>query len=96
MKIDKTNGVDISRLYQRQSVERAGTERAAVEKPRAGDSVELSDRARELQYYQQKLAELPGARAEVVDRLKSLIREGAYEPDNGKIAEGLLRERGME
>lgn len=93
MKIDKANGVDISRLYNRQTVDRKAGERSRTDGPSAGDSVELSSQARELQVYRQKLAELPAAREEVVERLQTQIRDGTYQPDNRKIAHAMLREQ---
>ncbi|MEW6540691.1 MAG: flagellar biosynthesis anti-sigma factor FlgM [Bacillota bacterium] len=95
MKIDKTGGVDLTRIYSRQTAERKPGEPL---RPGTGegDSVELSSQARELQSFRQKLAELPVVRTELVERLKAEIEADTFKADARKIAEGLLREWGGE
>ncbi|MBE0466179.1 MAG: flagellar biosynthesis anti-sigma factor FlgM [Candidatus Desulforudis sp.] len=96
MKIDKTGGLDVSRLYNRLAPDRKIDDRARADQARPGDSVEFSNQARELQVYLKKLGELPPFREELVERLKGRIQEGTYKPDVLKIAEGMLLERGVE
>ncbi|ACA60286.1 flagellar biosynthesis anti-sigma factor FlgM [Candidatus Desulforudis audaxviator] len=96
MKIDKTGGVDLTRIYGRQIVDRKPGEHPRTEGAEERDSVELSDQARELQAYRQKLAELPAVRTELVERLKAEIQAGTYDADAEKIAAGLVREWGGE
>jgi len=93
VKVDKTGGVDLSRLYGRLVADRKAGERPRTGELRAADSVELSTQARELQLYYKKLAELPAFREDVVERLKAEIRDGVYQPDPRRIAAGMLLER---
>ena len=57
-----------------------------------GDSVRLSDGAREVQEAMRVMKELPEIRADKVAELKSKVDEGIYQPDGRKIAFNLLKE----
>ncbi|RMG47391.1 MAG: flagellar biosynthesis anti-sigma factor FlgM [Acidobacteria bacterium] len=56
------------------------------------DSVQLSERARELQRLRAALMETPDIRQELVDRLRDEIASGRYRIDGTRIADELLRE----
>ena len=96
MKIERTGGVDLYKIYQRQASEQKPGEPPRTEGARAADRVELSAQARALQVYQRKLAEMPAIREELVERLRAEIRDGVYRDDARRIAEGLLAEWGVD
>lgn len=52
----------------------------------AGDSINLSERTKELQKIEKALEIEPGARKEMVARLKESIQQGQYTVDAEKIA----------
>lgn len=60
------------------------------------DSVEISDRARELQFYQIRLKELPEVRAHLVESVKKELAAGNYQIDTEAIAAGILEERRLD
>ena len=58
------------------------------------DRIRLSEDAQKLLQMEKKLkdSEPVEARAELVERLRSQIRHGAYRPDNRKVAEKMIAE----
>ena len=54
-----------------------------------GDSINLSDRTKDLQKIEKALDIDPAARQELVTRLKESVRQGQYTVDAGKIASGM-------
>ncbi|SHJ02829.1 flagellar biosynthesis anti-sigma factor FlgM [Desulfofundulus thermosubterraneus] len=63
--------------------------------PRA-DSVEISDRAQELQLYRAHLKKLPEVRDELVESLKKRLAEGTYLVDRERVAAGIMEERRLD
>jgi negative regulator of flagellin synthesis FlgM len=60
---------------------------------RAGqDRVELSDRARALLVAKEALSQTPPVRAEKVEALKQMVRDGAYQVPAEKVAARMLGE----
>lgn len=60
------------------------------------DSVEISGRARELQFYRARLKELPEVRAHLVESVKKELAAGKYRVDSKAIAAGILEERRLD
>ncbi|AEG15360.1 flagellar biosynthesis anti-sigma factor protein FlgM [Desulfofundulus kuznetsovii DSM 6115] len=60
------------------------------------DSVEISDRARELQFYRLHLKKLPEVRVELVESVKKRLAEGTYLVDRKKVAAGIMEERRLD
>ncbi len=54
------------------------------------DKIEISDAAREVQIATKAFRELPEVRTELVERLKSAIKEGSYKPSPEAIAKKML------
>jgi flagellar biosynthesis anti-sigma factor FlgM len=95
--------MDIERISQRYTgevgeaaaarrVERTPSEaarRADAERPR-GDTLEISDRARELARARQAVDEAPDARAEKVADIKKRIEDGTYTVSPKLLARKLL------
>ena len=60
------------------------------------DKLEISSRAKEMQVFRSKLAELPIVREDLVADLKQRIQEGSYKPSGDKIADAIIKERFMD
>ncbi|MGB9804402.1 flagellar biosynthesis anti-sigma factor FlgM [Desulfofundulus sp.] len=56
------------------------------------DSVEISDRAQELQLYRAHLKKFPEVRDELVQSVRKRLAEGTYLIDRKKVAEGIMEE----
>lgn len=56
----------------------------------AGESVQLSKDARQLQSVSQRLADTPSVNAEKVAQLKQAIADGSYQVDNERVASKML------
>ncbi len=54
------------------------------------DKIEISDAAREVQIATKALNELPEVRTELVERLKTAIKDGSYKPSPEAIAKKML------
>ena len=100
----KVNGEQPSRVAELYGKELNRTREAAKEKKaEAGksadaqgpgaDQVIISDQAREIRAYQEKLAQLPDERPEVVGRLRREVAAGTYRVDARKVADALTRGR---
>ena len=55
----------------------------------AADQIVISEEAREVRVYREKLAELPDERPEKVEELRREVTGGTYRPDARKVAEAL-------
>ncbi len=62
----------------------------------AGDQIEISNQARELNKYCAVLKSLPEVREEKVQDLKQRIKNGSYQPSPEKIADGMIKERHLD
>ncbi|MDQ0285604.1 negative regulator of flagellin synthesis FlgM [Desulfofundulus luciae] len=60
------------------------------------DSVEISDRARELQLYRAHLKKLPELRDELVESVKKRLAEGTYLIDRERVAAGIMEEHRLD
>jgi negative regulator of flagellin synthesis FlgM len=64
---------------------------AAAARAAAGpDSVELTDKARQLQRLEEKLAEFPAVDSQRVDEIRRAVADGSYRIDADLIAERML------
>jgi len=83
---------DITKAYASQRKDRPSTKQDC---PVTGgeDTLELSVQAREIQDIKAALKDVSEIRDEKVERVKKEIREGTYQMDIRKIAEGLIKER---
>ncbi len=93
MKITSINKPNLINAYASQAQKDKAAKSSA--KP-AGDKVEISGRARELNKFRAELNNLPEVREEKVRQLKQRIKEGIYQPLPEKIAEGLINERRLD
>lgn len=59
-------------------------------KPKAGDSVDISSRAKDMNRAKGLLEDVPEVRGEMVVKLKTDIESGNYEVDSEKVAEKLI------
>jgi flagellar biosynthesis anti-sigma factor FlgM len=92
MRIFGYGPADITRLY------RAGANKDKPQKSGAGaspggDTLQISQEGKALQTFKAVLKDIPLVREELVEDIKSRINKGAYKPDAGKIAEGIIREK---
>jgi len=62
----------------------------------AADSLEISNRARELQFYRARLKEIPEVRTRLVESVKKELAEGTYRVDAQAVAAGILEERRLD
>ena len=91
MKINGPGGMGPIKTYSSQvRKDKAGSKEKAGESQ--GDTLEISKEAMELQSYRCALDNIPAVREDLVAALKQSIDEGSYQPDNDKIAAGILRE----
>lgn len=96
MIIKRTNGLDVAKAYaaQLQKQEKANTNKYYNgNRPAGADILEISPEARQAQIYRVAVKQLPDVREDLVASIKRLIQTGAYQPDAGKIAEGILEDR---
>jgi len=94
MKINQYNGPSLYKAYEIQTRKKEQRENTPVSVNHlAGDSLELSDNVKELQYYKAQLAKLPSIREALVDGLKKNIQEQNYQVDPEKIADKMAGER---
>lgn len=94
MEITDKNPIQIT-PYVSQIQQKAQSAETEGEKGRAnvgGDSVELSQNARDLQKAQQALQELPDIRQDKVAALKQQIENGTYDIRADKIAANMIKE----
>ena len=56
----------------------------------AGESVQLSKDARQLQSVSQRLADMPSVNSDKVAQLKQAIADGSYQIDNERVASKIL------
>ncbi len=56
----------------------------------AGESVQLSKDARQLQSVSQRLADMPSVNSDKVAQLKQAIADGSYQIDNERVASKML------
>lgn len=56
------------------------------------DTVELSDRAKEVQAAREAIDALPDVRGEKIARLKTQIQNGTYSVNARQVASGMIRE----
>ncbi|MDJ0877677.1 MAG: flagellar biosynthesis anti-sigma factor FlgM [Halieaceae bacterium] len=72
--------------------------RTAATAPAAGgaDSVELTDKARQLQQLEEKLAEFPAVDSQRVDAIRKAIADGSYKIDAELIAERMLSQEAQQ
>ncbi|WP_051688343.1 flagellar biosynthesis anti-sigma factor FlgM [Desulfofalx alkaliphila] len=61
-----------------------------------GDSLEISQTARETSKYNAELKKLPQIREEKIQTLKESIKKGTYQPSAEKIAEEMINERRLD
>ncbi|MBI5643134.1 MAG: flagellar biosynthesis anti-sigma factor FlgM [Deltaproteobacteria bacterium] len=59
-------------------------------KPSAGDNVDISPKAKDLNKAKTLLESVPELRGEIVGKLKTDIENGNYEVDSGKVAEKII------
>lgn len=94
MKVSGTGGIDAIKAYSAQlKKEKTGPKENAGRIP--ADSLEISSEGKKIQYYKEILKKVPEVREELVVSLKKKIREGTYQTDSEKIAEGIMRERSI-
>lgn len=91
MKIEGLNGLSPFQAYRIQ--QNKVRERSPVAGPEAaGDRVELSPLSQELQFYREKLREMPDVREELVAALRQRVAAGEYRPAAREIVAGLMAE----
>lgn len=96
MIIKGTNGFDAAKAYtaQLQKQDKIKADRnCGANKTERADILDISPEARQAQIYRAALKELPNVREDLVASIKKRIQEGTYEPDAGKIADGILEDR---
>jgi len=94
--IKGTNGFDAAKAYaaQLQKQEKANAHKNCDgSKAARADILDISAEARQVQTYRAALKEIPDVREDLVASIKKLVQEGAYKPDAGKIADGILEEK---
>jgi flagellar biosynthesis anti-sigma factor FlgM len=57
-----------------------------------GDSVSVSSSAHLFAAAREKLAEVPAVRHSFIEAIKSQLDNGTYSPDNGAVADAIMRE----
>ncbi len=82
---------DVMKAYDSRKKQQAARDGKNV--PPGADSLEISDRAREIKDLQAALRDIKDVREDLVGRVKKEIEAGAYRVDPGKIAEGMIGER---
>lgn len=92
MKINGTGGIDPIKAYTAQLKNKNSETKTRAGGEVHSDTLEISAKARKIQHYKGKLAEIPAVREELVASLKQKIQDGTYQPDSKKIAAGLLEE----
>ena len=95
MKIPKLDGADPRRPEGPEGAKRTERERAETrntgESRSAGDSVEISPRARELARLRQTARELPEVRNERVDEVRKRLEQDPSFADGRSVARAILR-----
>ena len=71
--------------------EQSSTSEASDQPVGSGESVQLSQDARQLQSLTQKISAQPSVNADKVAQLKQAIAEGSYHIDNQRVASKLLK-----
>jgi negative regulator of flagellin synthesis FlgM len=98
IKIDGINNpVDVVRQLGVSSADKAAEEKPVRETTGkvlngGGESVQLSERALQLQQAQKELEKLPDIRSERVNEIKAQLAAGTYEINGRKIAEKIMYE----
>ncbi|GBF32279.1 anti-sigma-28 factor [Desulfocucumis palustris] len=92
MKIFGYGPADITRLY-RAGANKDKLQRSGAGASPGGDTLQISQEGKALQTFKAVLKDMPLVREDLVEDIKSQINKGAYKPDAGKIAEGIIRER---
>ncbi|MGB9905119.1 MAG: flagellar biosynthesis anti-sigma factor FlgM [Desulfotomaculales bacterium] len=82
----------ISEIYLQRPEKNGSKENLSLSKKTGSDAVEISGRARELQFYKASLREIPEVRKELVENIKNDIARGTYEIDAGEIAKQIIAE----
>ncbi len=91
MEIGPTPGAsDIHKIDAAPTRAQAGSRAPAAAPPAAGDSVDLTDGARQLQELQSAVAATPVVDGNRVAALREAIANGSYQIDPQRIADGLL------
>ncbi len=90
MKINGISGIDPVRAYNQAKKNKEEIIKDDVA-PQS-DSLEISREAKEMQFFKDALARMPGVREDMVQSLKQKIETGSYQPDVAKIADGMLEE----
>ncbi|MCL0032871.1 flagellar biosynthesis anti-sigma factor FlgM [Peptococcaceae bacterium] len=91
MKITSFNRADIAKLYKPQQVD-SKSESSSLKKHVETDSLEISNRARDLQKFKAEMKKVPEVRKELVLDLKHKIEQGTYAPSAKKIAAAIMEE----
>jgi flagellar biosynthesis anti-sigma factor FlgM len=58
----------------------------------AGDVVSVSSAAHLFAAAKEGLAEVPAVRSSIIEAIKSKLDSGTYSPDNGAVADAIMRE----
>jgi flagellar biosynthesis anti-sigma factor FlgM len=91
VKIEGVNGLSPFQAYRIQQ-NRVRERAPAAGLEAAGDRVELSPLSQELQFYRERLREIPEVREELVAALRQRVAAGEYRPAAREVAAGLMAE----
>ncbi|RKO66899.1 flagellar biosynthesis anti-sigma factor FlgM [Desulfofundulus salinus] len=94
-----TNNLDarqVMNVYQKRLEIEENKKNGSPKHSPPADSVEISDRARELQLYRSHLKKLPEVRDELVESVKKRLAEGTYFIDGERVAAGIMEERRLD
>ncbi|MCF8009846.1 MAG: flagellar biosynthesis anti-sigma factor FlgM [Clostridiales bacterium] len=78
--------------YNNQARSNKGEKNPGTGGARQGDRLELSNEAKEIRAYLEKMKEQTGVREKLVESIKTKVDNGTYKPSSEKIAEGIIND----
>ncbi len=94
MRIEGINPQQLQKIYsqQRQLIDREETEQSRA----SGDSMEISEEARQIHNIAAEMEEIPDIREERVQELHQQVQSGNYEVEAEEVAESMLEQIEMQ
>jgi len=94
MKIDGGGGNNrITGANAKKTAAKAGSKSAGIlSQPEAGDKIEVSEQTESLDIIRKMVADVPDVRMDEVERVMKKLKDGKYQVDYEKVADGFIKE----